>query len=1229
MFKKIISIITCLTLVFSSTLYGAPEIGVLQGGAASSSEIRYPNLANDIVIPSELGTIRERFVGNAQLARPSPVVVHIQDAHANYEAQKNIEAIIDFLHREYQFSLVMLEGGTGKLDANRFQFFKNPDHNNAFVEYLLSRAEVTGAESYLVGKSQEAPQSVNAYGLESAAAYREDLSQFRKVWPETEKGRETLKNIVRSVDRASSLSLNKNLRLFLKEWLHFKQEKYDLNSYLTTLNQIAAEMLKLDFSDVRNQREWPILIRMFKIKAIEPQLNLTRAHSEWEKAKGFLTSAGVDGRLLNEVENRLLGSSEETSEKTSSTRALFVRLLEAGMGKGFSFNRYPQLSLWVATTLLRHEIDHDEIFAEIESLSNRILEQLAENDREREVIELFRETFLLMDLFSLELSRENYLKILAASDLFSPTELVKQIQEVEPSSELPAKRETEDLQALFGECLKSYDLAIGREQAFVDNLTAAFRESKTDRAITITGGFHTQGFIRQLKEKQISYLVVSPRITEFQDVEKEHGFYISTLLQLNPRDIERSLRVKPVSFLVSAAYASLAGDGNRRAVVVAGAIHEVLRQFDIRPTPDVLNVDRLRESGVLITEKDGVYVLQAIDENARVIAELSTSIQGVRETVTQLKTPQGQTVAKVTKGDIGALRPSGVLSRFGLPGARETTVQAGATPGRETAVRNAGFAGAIQQAADRHQRLSSLFGSIVNPWKVRPVPLSELRTAEQWQGKVNSYLRDLRGRLPQSVITQIKRSDIERFVELDEDFLLHSAEGPIDGFQAFEPTENNIALIFVLLEVISESFATIGSPLILTFDPVRNPSDIRSFTPQEINWGTLNTAIQELSRPRALLSISWSGRENALVLRRDVDVRLIERDGKVVGLVVASNAQDQNGSFETIAFETTEHELAQSARQKAEEIRDQGKAVNQVLEETSAFVERERAKQPQQVEPAGTLRGELAELRIQAAAPTTFGEVERALSRLVGGILPSNVGYDDELVRGIAEFAEVKAPTLGELSSQRVLGLRAFPLVSALEINVIDASEFDSGKTLLERLAPSVEIAALKPKNQLSVVILVIYQTYADSVKSALVDNLLTLRRLFAADASVDPNQIRVLSAPALAGIFPGALQRLLVKESVLPKLTSELVKHTVVVSRNRDYLTDVRGVIRLHNDVILNKVNLRALSRVVSKIAHLGIEDKEIRNRRYEIIEASTLESFLEYLELVEQGELVISRAA
>jgi hypothetical protein len=59
-----------------------------------------------------------------------------------------------------------------------------------------------------------------------------------------------------------------------------------------------------------------------------------------------------------------------------------------------------------------------------------------------------------------------------------------------------------------------YSLALERDTALIENTLQRMRRLRNDKAILVTGGFHTQGITNILREKGISYVVICPNICQ-------------------------------------------------------------------------------------------------------------------------------------------------------------------------------------------------------------------------------------------------------------------------------------------------------------------------------------------------------------------------------------------------------------------------------------------------------------------------------------------------------------------------------------------------------------------------------------------------------------------------------------------------------------------------------------------------------------------------------------------
>src|SRR3989338_8832791 len=138
-FRKSLSFLSCLFYYISQDCAYAAEIHRLSM-APQGPESRFAPVAI-FSIPPEWGSVQE-------LHGKSPRVVLLQDAHGRYEVQKNTALILDFLNRKKGIANLFLEGGAGKLEPERLQFFNEPRFNKAAVDLLAREAEARAPPNF-------------------------------------------------------------------------------------------------------------------------------------------------------------------------------------------------------------------------------------------------------------------------------------------------------------------------------------------------------------------------------------------------------------------------------------------------------------------------------------------------------------------------------------------------------------------------------------------------------------------------------------------------------------------------------------------------------------------------------------------------------------------------------------------------------------------------------------------------------------------------------------------------------------------------------------------------------------------------------------------------------------------------------------------------------------------------------------------------------------------------
>ncbi|HPS36742.1 MAG TPA: hypothetical protein PLL75_03315, partial [Candidatus Omnitrophota bacterium] len=176
----------------------------------------YPGAGIDIVrpaevpsflqidIPSELATLDGLF--EAPVSPDPRLILHIQNAHANYGAQEKIKQLLQYLERTYAIRTIFVEGASEDLNPDYLKMFPDRERNLKLADFLAKQGELTGAELFILeenekrdggGRMEEgvktgsSPSAIRhpisrvtpkAHGIENAALYRQNYEALKKVF---------------------------------------------------------------------------------------------------------------------------------------------------------------------------------------------------------------------------------------------------------------------------------------------------------------------------------------------------------------------------------------------------------------------------------------------------------------------------------------------------------------------------------------------------------------------------------------------------------------------------------------------------------------------------------------------------------------------------------------------------------------------------------------------------------------------------------------------------------------------------------------------------------------------------------------------------------------------------------------------------------------------------------------------------------------------------------------
>jgi len=449
-----------------------------------------PILFHALQIPEQYGRIVDAYEGNSD-----KTIIHIQDAHVHYEAQKNLAGILESLIRRNQLKLILVEGGNRRGELTSFRKLASKKARQEVAERYLQKGLLSGDE-YLELVSD---YPMVRQGIEDTALYEENLRSFMEVDKFKKKVLESVEGLRRVVE-----SLQRNL--YSPAMLEFEKKREDYEAERMELVEYYQYLTSL-----KSPEGYPHIGRLLEASHIEKEIDFDKVDDERDALIKLLTEK------LNEDEMGVfVDRSLAFKEGTLSQREYYEILKSLAVQKEVSFKDAQNLEKYITYLSLYGGIHHSELFKEGDRLEDAIRESLVRSEDERQLVSISKHLDLLANLFQLRISpddfaayRDNRLRFSVKA--FLPF-LERKVTEHKLAVSVP--EDAASIDPYTRTLDQFYAIAQKRDLAFIENSLKEMEKEGVHVAVLKTGGFHTPGLTHILKDKGISYIVIAPRITE-------------------------------------------------------------------------------------------------------------------------------------------------------------------------------------------------------------------------------------------------------------------------------------------------------------------------------------------------------------------------------------------------------------------------------------------------------------------------------------------------------------------------------------------------------------------------------------------------------------------------------------------------------------------------------------------------------------------------------------------
>ena len=484
-FNKLISLLTATSLLISFV------IGPTAASAINNEQTtkEYNQIFKEFILPYSYGKItKSHFAGTDR------VIINIQDLHCHSKVQKNISNIIKTFDEKYGVSNIYLEGAYG--DVSTQWITEKIKNDSSILEKMLNTGRLTGAEYYsaLSGKTELIK------GLEEKEPFLENQPKINLI----------LNEISESINKVKKKYYTKRQYRIERLFKDYKDGKINSQKYYTLLSK-HIDKLGIDLTKYENTLIYITLLDLQK------DLNYKQITRELQNLISILKQ-----QIPYDAYKSLL-------EKTSNFQEVeklysYIIQLNKIYNLDISLN-FTELDKYFRYIELSKKINPIELVKEDEFLSQEINTRFSQTRTQKEVVFFVHFEKYLKDYLSTKITPDDYKYYKENIDSF------RQIY-----NKYVDNRVLSLLDEYIAKTDKFYEVNMDRNTYFTNNMfeedsVLSYIEQPKQSGndlneiidnmqgvkqldIVITGGFHSQTVTELLEGQNVSYMVITPNVTD-------------------------------------------------------------------------------------------------------------------------------------------------------------------------------------------------------------------------------------------------------------------------------------------------------------------------------------------------------------------------------------------------------------------------------------------------------------------------------------------------------------------------------------------------------------------------------------------------------------------------------------------------------------------------------------------------------------------------------------------
>ncbi|MCK5534136.1 hypothetical protein KAI68_03390, partial [bacterium] len=519
-YRSWIKIVAGLTLSFFIATflpnYAYAQVSMLPQAIPSDMALKEVMINPEkLKVPTSFGKIVDTHCGKGD-----KLLIYIQDLHTNYEVQTNIYSILENLTETYDLKIVATEGTQGEIDTSLLSTFPLKKVKKEVVEFFMRKGEITGPECLSI-MGQKPPI---LYGVEKKELYLKNLGLYKSSLDSRKKLRESLISLDKIIKVLQQQIYSPEILGLVEKVSLYQKNEISVVDFVGYLQERAKD------TKINIEKRFKNLAILIKLIHLRQKLNSGKSLQ--------IETMAIVSRLYAVMNVTEIRGLTRRSQESKDLESYYLYLENLAKKYKVDLKYYfPYLASYFEYMELSRGLNSVKLVEEQIKLVDELINFWCRNKEEREIIHLSKVIETMKKFIDIKMTGWDIEYYLKNKKFFDRDRIInflkKEIKKYrkEPSSDtppdaLPMILGRYDLNKLndipdFKEVLTTseeyYATAVGRNKFLLENSLKKMEAEENSVIALVTGGFHTPGITKLAKEKGLSYVVVSPNVTQAVD----------------------------------------------------------------------------------------------------------------------------------------------------------------------------------------------------------------------------------------------------------------------------------------------------------------------------------------------------------------------------------------------------------------------------------------------------------------------------------------------------------------------------------------------------------------------------------------------------------------------------------------------------------------------------------------------------------------------------------------